>query len=287
MEKILRPEQTIKDIIKHLKANSSLRKESSILNQLIFSLYNYKEYTNYNETYSISNNYDYLDEFSLLKPILNELLIQISKCEFIDLAKFEEEQFKFEFLIKIIYKSCKNSKAPRLLPPLNWYFVINTLMKCKIYQEVKTKNSQIETNIIELVLIQMSQSESKSAYSLIKNYSIDTHYFFSNSCAHKTRVLVLENFNLICNRLDLKLLRKFLNKLRDYLSIYSNCNDSNNLHEYFIAILKNLLDYFKRYDTQKDQSDSFNSEMLEFFCFILKEFEFFNFYTDIKEVICV
>lgn len=155
-------------------------------------------------------------------------------------------------------------------------------MKCKLFQEVKTKNSQIETNLIELVLIQMSQNESsKAAYSLMKNYLIDTNYFFSNSCAHKTRLILLENFNLICGRLNFKLLKKFLNKLRDYLS--SNL-DQSNLEDCLISVLKNLVDYFKTYDNQNDQSDLFNGEMLEFFCFILKEFQFTDFYTSIKEV---
>jgi hypothetical protein len=285
LEKLLKPEQTVKEILKHLKATPSLLEESSILKQLIFILYNFQTLKSYNETYSISSNYDYLDEFSLLKPILNELLILMSKCEFNDSAKFEEDQFKFEFLINLLYNSCKHSKAPRLLPPLNWYFVINTLVKCKLFQEVKLKNSNIETNLIELTLIQMSQNESsKSAYSLVKNYLIDTNYFLSNSCTHKTCVLVLDNFNLICSRLDLKLLRKFLNKLRDYFSSCSENNTINDLEDYFISVLNNLLDYFKKYDNRSDQSDLFNCEMLEFFCFILKEFEFFNFDTNIKEV---
>lgn len=111
--------------------------------------------------------YDYLDEFCLLKPYINELY-NLTKMK-IDSKEddFHKLQNKVQFLINVLLKSCKKSKV-RQLPPINWYFLINSLMRSKF-------GEQIESQIIELTLFQINNLN--SAYSLLKNYLIDTNYF--------------------------------------------------------------------------------------------------------------
>ena len=74
---------------------------------------------------------------------------------------------KFEFLVSLIFESCKQSQTLSL-PPLNWYYFASSLLKSKL-------GKSIETNLISLVILQLKVSN--SAYTLLKNFLIDTNYF--------------------------------------------------------------------------------------------------------------
>ena len=261
MERILKPEQTLKEIFKHLKANSSIK----LVDDLSLALYAFKSRTNLIETYSSStgDNYDYLDEFSLLKPLLSELIKEASSTR-----TSNDDISKFKFLIQLFNKSSKRSSTP--LPPLNWHFFVNSLIKSS-----KASANEIRP-LLEIVLIQMSVNKNRSAFSLIKNYLIDTNFVLFNF-DHSTHLLVMESFNLIVSQLSIKLLKKFLNKLRDFL--YLSVENANEFWcRYLECILKNLLDYFsaskKSKDELRDDENLHDTELLEFFCFIMCEFEF-------------
>lgn len=112
------------------------------------------------------NSYDYLDDFSLLRPFVNEL-IQISKMKQSTTDLNEKSRLQFEFLIRVLLDSCKQSSV-KVLPPINWYYLMTCLIK-SIY------GNYVETELIELTIMQIDNLN--SAYSLVKNYLIDTNYF--------------------------------------------------------------------------------------------------------------
>lgn len=83
-------------------------------------------------------------------------------------------QVKFEFLIRLVLASCKSSKDKHL-PPINWYYMINSLMKSHY-------GKGVESELIELSILQLNNLN--SAYILIKNYLIDTNYFSQFEVGH-------------------------------------------------------------------------------------------------------
>jgi hypothetical protein len=76
IERILKPEATIKQIIKILPNIESSNEDVSVINdiksQLSFMIYKF-ETSQFSDVYSTYNNYNYLGEYSLLNKIVNEL----------------------------------------------------------------------------------------------------------------------------------------------------------------------------------------------------------------------
>ena len=243
--------------------------KEKFLVELSYIYFGYIDAT-YDEIYSTQNNYDYLDEYSLLKPTLNEL-IKISRISGASLTEAESnyEQSKFVFLVNTLCSACKKSNEPHMLPPVNWYYLINSLIKSK-------HGSQVESKLLEICIMQLKDSQ--SAYSILKNYLIDTNYFLN--LKPTTQSIVFENFSLICGRLNIALLRKFLSKLKNFLQCIeivdtkttSSDEKEVSMTNHFVNILKNLHEYFK---TQRENATELvNTEMVEFFYFISSEFEF-------------
>ncbi len=170
-------------------------------------------------------------------------------------------QLKFDFLIDLIYTSCKASQ-PKRLPPINWYNMANSWIKSEL------KSAAIEFKLIELTIMQIT--ELNSAFNLIKNYLIDTNYFvFMDASSQR---LVLENFHIICNQLNLTLLKKFLDKMKVYLTQHQVDLDQ------WSALLRSLWTYFKELalmDNEKqNELNNIKKEIIEFFYFFATSFNF-------------
>jgi hypothetical protein len=111
----------------------------------------------------VPNNYDYLDDTSVLREVVNFIT---------DLTKSEEmnettRKNKLSLMIKCICESCEKSTT-KLLPPINWHYFINTILKSKFGKEC-------EFDLIKLTIYQISNLN--SAFSVFKNFFIDTNYF--------------------------------------------------------------------------------------------------------------
>jgi hypothetical protein len=65
--------------------------------------------------------YDYLDNLSLLRVIVNELLT-LSKVSLNSQKNSGEMKMKFKVLIEILLKSCRATKS-KSLPPIKWAFL--------------------------------------------------------------------------------------------------------------------------------------------------------------------
>jgi hypothetical protein len=81
----------------------------------------------------------------------------------------QDKTSQFNFLVTALLEGCKSSMA-HILPPINWYYLITSLMKSKY-------GNGMESELIELSLMQISHLF--SAYSLLKNYLVDTNFFFN------------------------------------------------------------------------------------------------------------
>lgn len=74
-EKILKPESTIKEIMKHISVKASdecLVDRQCITNNLAYLYFNYTQFK-YGTVFSMPDNFDYLDEQSILRQIFNEI----------------------------------------------------------------------------------------------------------------------------------------------------------------------------------------------------------------------
>jgi hypothetical protein len=90
----------------------------------------------------------------------------------VDCADFEKEKSKFVLLVDVLTKG--NIKSNGILPPINWYYIINNLIKSKY-------GNYVESRLIELLILQINSSN--TAYSLMKNYLLDSNYFLEfNVC---------------------------------------------------------------------------------------------------------
>ena len=102
-----------------------------------------------------------MDKQSLLRELSNESL-RLAKEP--NVTNNTESQFKI--LIEILTSATRLSSS-KVLPPVNWLNLTNTLIKSRF-------GSQVERELIELVMSQIETSN--SAFVLIKNYLIDTSY---------------------------------------------------------------------------------------------------------------
>ncbi|RNA08180.1 hypothetical protein BpHYR1_011695 [Brachionus plicatilis] len=173
MDKLLKPESTIKDLMKFLKQKKYL--VADFKPNLGF-IVNRFEQAKYAEIYSTPNTYDYLDDFFLLKHVVNELL-RLSKIR----NPTSKCQMKFEFFFNVLLDSCLHSKC-KILPPLNWYYFMTSLIKSKF-------GTELEPKMIKLTLMQINNLN--SAYSLVKNFLVDTHSFYQFK--YETQMIVLEH----------------------------------------------------------------------------------------------
>lgn len=103
-----------------------------------------------------------MDDFSLLKHVVNELM-RLSKIKNPTL----KHQQTFEFFFNLLLDSSLHSNI-KILPPLNWYYFMTSMIKSKF-------GTQLEAKMIKLSLMQINNLN--SAYSLIKNFLVDTHSF--------------------------------------------------------------------------------------------------------------
>lgn len=109
------------------------------------------------------NTYDYLDDYSLLKLVVSEML-RLSKIR----NPSSKIRQKFEFFFNVLFDSCLHSNA-KCLPPLNWYYFMTSLIKSQF-------GTDLESKMIKLTLMQINTLN--SAYSLVKNFLVDTHSFY-------------------------------------------------------------------------------------------------------------
>ena len=109
------------------------------------------------------NTYDYLDDYSLIKFVVGEML-RLSKIR----NPSSSHRQKFNFFFNVLLDSCLHSNA-KVLPPLNWYYFMTSLIKSKF-------GTELESKMIKLTLMQINNLN--SAYSLIKNFLVDTHSFY-------------------------------------------------------------------------------------------------------------
>jgi len=166
IEKNLKPESTLKEIMKFLKSRQKAdspvvlhrNKTRLYLAQLYF---NYKQ-IKFGNVFSVPSNFDYLDELSILRQLFNEL------NKIVNEDKALSNELQFEFMLDTLVIGCRTSKV-KFLPPVNWYTFISSLLKSR-------HGSRHETKILELTMLQFSKSN--SAYSLIKNFLVDTNYLY-------------------------------------------------------------------------------------------------------------
>ena len=93
-EKILKPESTIKEIMKyiHVKATDKCLVDlQSIKNYLAYLYFNYTQFK-YGTVFSMPDNFDYLDDLSILRQTFNEIN-RIIKSKEIELIKPEKYLF--------------------------------------------------------------------------------------------------------------------------------------------------------------------------------------------------
>jgi hypothetical protein len=74
---------------------------------------------------------------------------------------------KIGLLIKCIRESCEKSTT-KLLPPINWYYFLNTILKSKY-------GKACELDLIKLTIYQISNLN--TAFTVFKSFFIDTNYF--------------------------------------------------------------------------------------------------------------
>jgi len=129
-------------------------KTRSYLSQIHF---NYKQ-VKFGDVFSVPSSFDYLDDLSILRQIFNELNRIVSD------EKASDNEF--EFMLDTLVTSCRCSKV-KFLPPVNWYSFISSLLKSR-------HGRKHETAILELTMLQFGKSN--SAYSLVKNFLVDTNY---------------------------------------------------------------------------------------------------------------
>jgi hypothetical protein len=169
-------------------------------------------------------------------------------------------KIRFIFLVRLLLQSCKSSRI-KILPPVNWYYLINSWIKSSFGKDV-------EKELIELSILQINHLN--SAFLLIKNYLIDTNYF--NNFESNTKIVVFDSFCNLCNRLNLELLKKFLMKMK----IFLKHNEMNS--EYLSIILKNIFNYFDDFNDNnkenKNEISNIKHEIMGFFEFIFIDFEY-------------
>lgn len=107
------------------------------------------------------NNYDYLDHTSVLRETIDTLVELVKSNEQED----ELCEKKFNLLINSLCTSCENSII-KSLPPINWYYLLNTLLKSKY-----GKNNELQ--LIKLTIYQIQCLN--SAFTVFKNLFIDTN----------------------------------------------------------------------------------------------------------------
>lgn len=133
------------------------------------------------------SNYDYLDDSSLLKLLFNQLITLMSNSQskksnlnllfqndsdldFLFFIKDSSDPIdgeKIRMIISILTNSVKSSES-KVLPPVNWFYIMTLLFKThygKIY----------ETKLIEITLHQSNYLNSARLF--LKNILIDTNYF--------------------------------------------------------------------------------------------------------------
>ena len=218
-----------------------------------------------------------MDEFSLLREHVNEL---VKVCK----EDNEEKEAQFNFLVSALTESCKASKT-RTLPPINWYYLITLLIKSKY-------GHKMESKLIELTLMQINNLN--SAYSLLKNYLVDTNYFMHLQVISMFKIInfvveitvyklyyyrlkttsqqiILKNFNLILNRFSLPLIKKFLYKLR----LFFQTNNAN--RDLIVNSVSNILEgccEFFENKTEETVGNQLDNEIIELIKFIFKEITF-------------
>src|SRR5262249_3314509 len=150
-------------------------------------------------------------------------LVSLSKC--VD----DEKGQKFEFLANVVlYESCKSHG----MPPINWYFLMTTLLKSKY-----NSRKQVETRLVQLTLAQTSSS----AGTLLKNLLVDTAHF--QQLAHETQLVIAGSLSTLARRLGTKLFRKFLR---------SRLAPGSLRKELVPQVYASLLEYFKTTATADD-----------------------------------
>jgi hypothetical protein len=144
------------------------------------------------------------------------------------------------------------------LPPLNWYYFISSLLKSKF-------GKLVETSLIHLVILHVQISN--SAYSLIKNFLIDTNYF--NILKFESQLLIFKSLNLIWSRLNANLLVKFINKIKIFLkqSATAQC------FLFMPAILDSMNEFSKTNNSENNNNGKY-CKVLDFYYFIYSEFCF-------------
>ena len=139
------------------------------------------------------------------------------------------------------------------LPPLNWYYFISSLLKSKF-------GKTSETSLIHLTLLHVQISN--SAYSLMKNFLIDTNYF--QMLKFETQLLICKSLHVIWSRLNKNLLTKFINKIKIFLK---QCDLTNQA-----LLIPAILDSMNEF-CEKSENENY-SNVLDFYYFILSEFCF-------------
>jgi hypothetical protein len=161
-------------------------------------------------------------------------------------------QKSFKFLLTVLMGSCKRSSTLLEgnnrgdLPPLNWYFFISCLMRSEL-----SKN-ECETLLIELALNQMNSSQ--SAYSLIKNYTIDSNYFLFH-LNFDSQLTILASLASIFERLNKDLLKRFITKLKLFPGLSQRRRKITETTQSIIpTILHNILNSINNY-LNKNEAD--------------------------------
>ncbi|CAF0998112.1 unnamed protein product [Brachionus calyciflorus] len=250
LEKQLKPESTIKDLIKFFKNNKDLF--NNLHDDLAYMLDRFDR-SKFDEIYSTPNSYDYLDDFSLLKHVVNELL-RLSKIK----VTTANSGVQFEFFLKVLLESCLESKC-KILPPINWYYFMTSLIKSKF-------GTDLESQLIKLTVMQINNLN--SAYSLVKNYLVDTNYFIH--LKFESQLIVLEHLVGILDRFNLTLIRKFLNKLKLFLK-QKSLNSRQEFNGFIHKIISSVYEFISR---DKECSGDVLKEAVNFFVYLSKEFNF-------------
>ena len=111
----------------------------------------------------VPNNYDYLDNTSVLREVVN-IAISVVKSDDTD---ENLKTSKLSLLIKCMRESCEKSISKQL-PPINWYYFLNTILKSKY-------GKSCELDLIKITVYQIAHLN--SAFTVFKNFFIDTNYF--------------------------------------------------------------------------------------------------------------
>ena len=178
---------------------------------------------------------------------------------------------KFDFLVRLLLDSCAKSKS-RVLPPINWFHVTNSLMKSRF-------GERVQRQLVELCLGQLGHSQ--SPFNLVKNYLVDTNYFVSLSAP--TQRVVLEHFASVCVALSANksLLTRFQDKMRLFVEQSQSSRHQQHVDN-VAAIVASIAAYFaaksktkqKTSTVDEDRTDQVAAQLVNFFAFLVDTFEF-------------